>query len=451
MQPAYVFDGKPPELKKAELASRAAKKAEADADYEAALAGGDAEEIRKASHRTARATPQMNADVQELLRLLGCPVVLAPCEAEASCAALCRAGKVFAAATEDMDCLTFGSDVMLKNLFDTESSRTQSKRPVYEIRLSTLLEQLDVTREEFGDFCILCGCDYCGTIRGVGPATAFKLLKTHGSIEAVLASLDEAKRPNPEDWPVAEARRLFTAPDVVDAESTSLSWKAPDFEGLTAFLVQKHDFNEQRVAKYCKRLKALQTSGKQMRLDSFFKVGPSKAVPEGAKFNPFAKKGKGGSSSSSAAATGGKRASPAGGKQAATSGKKPKAAASSSSSFLQVVEPPPPPPRPSEPEAAPAPAPEPIEEQSSQLKEAAPVPPAPLALPPQPDPMPPAAAESAPPAAPAPPHASAALAEPVYRCALGQPDCPYGTRCYRRNLQHWAELNHPPDHPFIAH
>ena len=58
-----------------------------------------------------RVTPQMNADVQELLRLLGCPVVRAPCEAEASCAALCMAGKVYATATEDMDALTFGSPV----------------------------------------------------------------------------------------------------------------------------------------------------------------------------------------------------------------------------------------------------------------------------------------------------------------------------------------------------
>ena len=65
--------------------------------------------------------------VLELLRLLGCPVVLAPCEAEASCAALCQAGRVYATATEDMDALTFGSPVMLKNLFDTESSRTQAR------------------------------------------------------------------------------------------------------------------------------------------------------------------------------------------------------------------------------------------------------------------------------------------------------------------------------------
>ena len=87
---------------------------------------------------------------------------------------------------------------MLKNLFDTESSRTQTKRPVFELHHAPLLEQLDVrpalrvarlsgalacapprapfraqtpspkhsaptwaqvSRETFVDFCILCGCD----------------------------------------------------------------------------------------------------------------------------------------------------------------------------------------------------------------------------------------------------------------------------------------------------
>ena len=303
IKPAYVFDGRPPDLKAATLAGRAKKKSEADQDYEAALASGDAEEIRKASHRTARATPQMNADCQDLLRLLGCPVILAPSEAEASCSALCKAGKVFAVATEDMDCLTFGCPMMLKNLFDTESSRTQTKRPVFELHLDRLLEQLDVPMERFIDFCILCGCDYCGTIRGVGPMTAFKMLKTHGSIEAAVAALDESKRPpHDESWPVAEARQLFVAPDVVDCNEVQLSWPAPDYAGLTSFLVTRHSFNEQRVAKYIERLKACRACGSQTRLESFFKVGAPKAVPTGAKFDPYAKKAKAGSSTS-----GGKR------------------------------------------------------------------------------------------------------------------------------------------------
>jgi len=291
VKPVFVFDGKPPMLKSQTLEGRREKKEEADEELAAALATGDAEDIRKAAHRTARATPQMNADCQELLRLLGCPVIIAPSEAEASCAALCRSRHVDAVATEDMDALTFGTPLMLKNLFDTESSRTQTKRPVYEVRLETMLAQLDVSMASFIDFCILCGCDYCGTIRGIGPNTAFKLIKTHGSIEAAVASLDATKAAGvPVEWPVAEARALFQVPDVVDTHSASLRWEPPNYDGLVTFLVGRHSFNESRVAKVVERLKALRHSGTQMRLDAFFKVKEGKEVPASAKFDPYAKK-----------------------------------------------------------------------------------------------------------------------------------------------------------------
>eukprot|EP00316_Scyphosphaera_apsteinii_P020511 CAMPEP_0119316428 /NCGR_PEP_ID=MMETSP1333-20130426/39582_1 /TAXON_ID=418940 /ORGANISM="Scyphosphaera apsteinii, Strain RCC1455" /LENGTH=373 /DNA_ID=CAMNT_0007322069 /DNA_START=139 /DNA_END=1260 /DNA_ORIENTATION=+ len=317
VKPVYVFDGKPPELKRQTLAGRAESKQQADADLAAALEGDDADEIRKAAHRTARATPQMNADVQELLRLLGCPVILAPSEAEATCAALCRAGKVFATATEDMDALTFGTSVMLKNLFDTESARTQSKRPVYEIRLETLLQQLDVSMGAFIDFCILCGCDYCGSVRGVGPATAFKMIKTHGSIDAAVASIDTSRLPPPEEWRVTEARQFFEVPEIIDAENVELVWGAPDYDGLTDFLISRHSFNETRVSKVIDRLKACRSSGQQMRLDSFFKVKETKPVPDSVKFDPFAKKKAGVASSATA-----KRSGPSSGSGA--NGKKPK-------------------------------------------------------------------------------------------------------------------------------
>lgn len=45
----------------------------------------------------------------------------APCEAEAQCAALVKAGKVFATGTEDMDSLTFGSTVVLRHLTFSEA------------------------------------------------------------------------------------------------------------------------------------------------------------------------------------------------------------------------------------------------------------------------------------------------------------------------------------------
>ena len=45
----------------------------------------------------------------------------APCEAEAQCAAMVKAGKVFGTATEDMDSLTFGSNILLRHLTASEA------------------------------------------------------------------------------------------------------------------------------------------------------------------------------------------------------------------------------------------------------------------------------------------------------------------------------------------
>ena len=45
----------------------------------------------------------------------------APCEAEAQCAAMVKAGIVYATATEDMDSLTFGSNIMLRHLTTSEA------------------------------------------------------------------------------------------------------------------------------------------------------------------------------------------------------------------------------------------------------------------------------------------------------------------------------------------
>ena len=38
--------------------------------------------------------------------------------------------------------------------------------------------------------CILLGCDYCDTIRGIGPKRAVEMIQKHKNIEAVLKHLD---------------------------------------------------------------------------------------------------------------------------------------------------------------------------------------------------------------------------------------------------------------------
>merc|ERR1719506_2819688 len=121
---------------------------------------------------TTRVTKEQNEQTKKLLSLMGVPVITAPSEAEATCAALCRDGLVYGAATEDADCLTFGTKVLIRNLMAAESQ----KKTILEVSLERVLEQLNITMDQFIDFCILSGCDYCDTIKGVGPQTAFKLI-----------------------------------------------------------------------------------------------------------------------------------------------------------------------------------------------------------------------------------------------------------------------------------
>jgi flap endonuclease-1 len=123
---------------------------------------GDEDLIEKFSKRTVKVTKKHNEDCKRLLSLMGVPVVQAPGEAEAQCAALCENHKVFAIASEDMDSLTFGARRFLRHLTDLSFKRS----PVTEFEVSKVLEELGLTMDQFIDLCILSGCDYCENIRG---------------------------------------------------------------------------------------------------------------------------------------------------------------------------------------------------------------------------------------------------------------------------------------------
>nr|XP_032833432.1 flap endonuclease 1 isoform X1 [Petromyzon marinus] len=268
IKPVYVFDGKPPQLKSGELAKRAERRVEAEKQLVAAEEAGEVENVEKFSKRLVRVTRQHNDECKRLLRLMGVPYVEAPCEAEASCAALVKAGKVFATATEDMDGLTFGTGVLLRHLTASEAK----KLPIQEFHFTKLLEEIKLSHDEFIDLCILLGCDYCETIRGIGPKRAIELVRQYKRIEAILQHIDTKKYPVPDNWLYQEARQLFLKPEVVDAEEVDLKWNEPDEEGLVAFMVQEKQFNEDRIRNGVKKLLKSKQGTTQVRMDDFFKI-----------------------------------------------------------------------------------------------------------------------------------------------------------------------------------
>jgi flap endonuclease-1 len=292
IKPLYVFDGAPPKLKSGELAKRFQRKQEATEGLEEAKETGTAEDIEKFSRRTVRVTREHNADCQRLLKLMGIPYIIAPTEAEAQCAVLAQAGKVYAAASEDMDTLCFNTPILLRHLTFSE----QRKEPIQEIHLEKVLEGLNMERKQvcyathqkqyhsltvsqFVDLCILLGCDYLDPIPKIGPSTALKMIRDHGSLEKVVEAIEKDSKKKyviPEDWPYKDARDLFFEPDVRQADHADcdFKWEKPDMEGLVKFLVTEKGFSEDRVRSGGARLEKNLKSSQQARLEGFFKPVP---------------------------------------------------------------------------------------------------------------------------------------------------------------------------------
>ncbi|CAN3374949.1 hypothetical protein DIURU_003669 [Diutina rugosa] len=284
IKPVYVFDGKPPVLKGGELEKRLKRREEAEKALETAKETGDVTETMKFEKRMVRVSREQNAEAKKLLELMGIPIVEAPCEAEAQCAELAAGGKVFAAASEDMDTLCYKPPFLLRHLTFSEAR----KMPIDQLEYTEAIAGLDLTHEQFIDMCILLGCDYCETIKGVGPVTAYKLIKEHGSLDAIVehieANPEKTKYKVPPNWPYKEARQLFMSPEVTPSKDITIKWNEPDVEGLIEYMVKEKGFSEDRIRSGAEKLKKGLKSGVQGRLDGFFTVvkkSPEKEKPSG--------------------------------------------------------------------------------------------------------------------------------------------------------------------------
>ena len=124
------------------------------------------------------------------------------------------------------------------------------------------------------------GCDYTGSIKGIGPTTALRLMKEHHSIEAALQHVDLAKHKLPDPFQHREAHELFAEAEVLDGSRVQLEWKDADRDGLVAFLVKEKGFNQDRVESALRKLKAARSKGAQGRIDSFFTLKPKERTGE---------------------------------------------------------------------------------------------------------------------------------------------------------------------------
>src|SRR5437660_9822960 len=152
MELVFVFDGKPPALKFAEIHRRRTIKERYDAEHAAAIETGDLAKAYSKATMTSRLTREMAAEARELLRLMGLPVVQAPSEGEAQASHMAKQGSVWAAASKDYDCLLFGAPRLLRFLTISGREFLPSKgafRAITPEMIDTaaLMEHYRITRE----------------------------------------------------------------------------------------------------------------------------------------------------------------------------------------------------------------------------------------------------------------------------------------------------------------
>ena len=271
---AYVFDGKPPELKEAEIERRRRARMEAQVEYRRALERGEVEEAKKYAQRAVSLGDAMVEDAKRLLTLMGIPWVQAPSEGEAQSAYMARKGDVWASSSQDFDSLLFGAPRLVRNLSITGRRKLPNKKVYIKIEpelieLERMLGELGITREQLIDIGILVGTDFNPEgVKGIGPKKALRLIKKYGSLEEVLPHLEGASFP----CPIERIREIFLNPPVTD--DYRLEWRPPDEEGILEFLCEEHSFNRERVMKAIEKLwRGTRKREETTTLDRWFK-GP---------------------------------------------------------------------------------------------------------------------------------------------------------------------------------
>jgi flap endonuclease-1 len=240
----FVFDGKPPPRKTAEIDRRRTIRQQYERGRDAALAAGDLAAAYAKATMTSRLTAEMVAEARELLRLLGIPSVQAPSEGEAQAAHMARSGNVWAAGSKDYDSLLFGAPRVVRFLGVSGREFLPSQgafRPIVPelIDLAQLLRTLSISRAQLIDLGILVGTDFNDGIKGVGPKKALKLVQQYGAIEDMPAAIRDAL------GDVDGVRQIYTHPDVTDVYDVGAG--TPDFQGVADFLCGDREFSKARV------------------------------------------------------------------------------------------------------------------------------------------------------------------------------------------------------------
>lgn len=246
INPIFVFDGQPPEIKTDILKERSTTKKIAKELLESKKDTITTEEKIKLMKKSFGITKKQIKEIKEILTLIGIPIIESPQEADPQCAYLTKINVAYAVASEDLDILTFGADRLIRNI--------SNEKKITIIDRKEMLKELDLTHEEFIDLCIILGCDYCPKMNKIGMKKAYELIYKYKSIENILLKYpkiqDGALIINPkflENYSIA--RQYFINPPINKVQSNEIKWIKPNYDKLKIKLISSYSYKEPYIKK----------------------------------------------------------------------------------------------------------------------------------------------------------------------------------------------------------
>ena len=254
IKPVYVFDGKAPSLKAAEIQRRKQIKKDATIKYERAIAEGNMEDARKFAQQTTSMRDGMVKESKKLLECFGIPYIDAQSEGEATAAHLTNTGQAYASASQDYDSILCGAKRLVRNFTNSGRRKIPNSNTYIDvvpevIQTQKVLDALGLTREKLIDVGILIGTDFNPNgFERIGPKTAIKMIRKHSRLEDVPQIQEQLQKIDFE-----QIREIFLNPKVTDVNE--IVFEEVDYEAITGYLVKERSFSNDRVNSTLNRLK----------------------------------------------------------------------------------------------------------------------------------------------------------------------------------------------------
>ncbi|CAD8124281.1 unnamed protein product [Paramecium sonneborni] len=199
--PILVFDGRSLRAKQKTEQMRKQIKQQNLIKGKELLQNGNTEEAKKYFQRCLKIRKKMMYTTFDVLRELDVKFIIAPYEADAQLAHLSLSGQCDFVITEDSDLICYQCPLIVFKLqsngacYELELSKLKESRPNRaHIKNEDVRQFLAFKSEQMIDTCIMSGCDYVPSIRGMGIRKAINFISKYENITNAIAKIKKIKQ-----------------------------------------------------------------------------------------------------------------------------------------------------------------------------------------------------------------------------------------------------------------